>query len=165
VILREITELRGRGFEGFVPVSELVRSRCCEVPEVPGIYCVLRLNAEPPKFLDQSVGGNFKGKDPTVAVQRLERKWISNAVVLNIGKAGGRGGATLKSRINQYMLFGQGKQIGHRGGRYIWQLHDSQNLILCWMPTPESMPRDVEKALIREFEEAYQGLPFANLRH
>jgi hypothetical protein len=26
-------------------------------------------------------------------------------------------------------------------------------------------PQEIEKVLIREFEEAYQGLPFANLRH
>jgi hypothetical protein len=142
-----------------------MKSNCREVPELPGVYCVLRFNAAPPKFLDQSSGGHFKGKDPTVAVHQLERKWIKNAVVVNIGKAGGKGGATLKSRINQYMLFGQGKKVGHWGGRYIWQLHDSQDLIPCSNPAPGSMPRDVEKDLIREFEDAYQGLPFANLLH
>lgn len=126
---------------------------------------MLRLNPAPPNFLDQSVGGHFKGKEPKVAVHQLERKWIKNAVVLNIGKAGGRGRASLKNRINQYMLFGQGRQVGHWGGRYIWQLRDSQDLILCWKSTPESTPRDLEKTLIREFEEAFQGLPFANLRH
>lgn len=165
MIFREIFEFQERGFEGFVPVSDLMRSKCCEVPEVPGVYCVLRPNATPPRFLNQSSGGHFKGKDPTVTVHLLERKWVNSAVVLNIGKAGGKGEATLKSRINQYMLFGQGKPVGHKGGRYIWQLHDSQDLILCWKPTPGSMPRDVEKVLIREFEEAYQGLPFANLCH
>ncbi|MGA9673423.1 MAG: hypothetical protein WBQ94_29805 [Terracidiphilus sp.] len=163
--LREITDFQERGFEGFVRVSDLIGSNCCEIPEVPGVYCVLRLNATPPKFLEKSIGGHFKGKDPTVAIHLLKHKWISDAVVLNVGKAGGNGDSSLKSRIKQYMLFGQGKRVGHRGGRYIWQLHDSQDLILCWKPTPGLIPRDVEKALIRNFEETYQGLPFANLRH
>jgi hypothetical protein len=165
MILRELVELRERGFEGFVRVSDLMKSKCCEVPEVPGVYCALRLNTTPPKFLDRSIGGHFKGKDPTVKAHLLQPKWISNAVVLNIGKAGGKRGSTLKRRIYQYMQFGQGKSVGHRGGRYIWQLHDSQDLIISWRPTPGLIPREVEKALIREFEDAYQGLPFANLRH
>lgn len=158
-------ELRDRGFEGFVPISVLQSSKCREIPKVPGVYCVLRLITTPPEFRDQSTGGHFKRKNPTVAVDQLRSKWVDNALVLNIGKAGGKGKATLKRRISQYMRFGQGITVGHQGGRYIWQLQDSQDLIVCWRPAQSSHPRDVERALLREFEEIYGRLPFANLRH
>lgn len=165
MILGSISELQESGFQGFVSVSALQESKCLKVPDAPGVYCVLRPSTKPPIFLRRSTGGHFKGKDPTVAVHLLQSKWVDNALVLNIGKAGGNGKTPLKTRINQYMLFGRGRPVGHRGGRFIWQLGDSQDLILCWNLTPNSNPRNLEKALLRKFEEAYLRLPFANLRH
>jgi len=48
----------------------------------------LRPKTTRPCFLDESIGGHFKGKNPTVAVGTLENKWVDDALVLNIGKAG-----------------------------------------------------------------------------
>jgi|ERR1019366_685900 hypothetical protein len=105
-----IDAIRQSGFEGFVTILALQKSRCCEVPTKPGVYLILRSNTAPPDFLSESVGGHFKGKNPTVAVGELERKWVEDAVVLNIGKAGRPGNATLRSRLTQYMQFGQGEK-------------------------------------------------------
>jgi len=117
-----------------------------------------------PDFLSESVGGHFKGKNPTVAVGELQSKWVEDALVLNIGKAG-PGKATLRSRLKQYVRFGQGQAVGHHGGRYVWQLAHSNNLLVCWKVTLDDVPRTVEKALIETFETAYGKLPFANLNH
>jgi len=96
----------------------------------------------------------------------LKAKWVSKAAVVYIGKAGGkRGHAALRSRIQQYLAFGRGEPVGHWGGRYIWQLKDSKDLLLCWRPTPRSDPRQWEKKLLRQFEETCGKLPFANLQH
>jgi hypothetical protein len=162
--LRSIPDICQRGFSGFVTISALQKSECCEVPNQPGVYLVLRPNSTRPDFLNESIGGHFQGQNPTVAVSRLESKWVDDAVILNIGKAG-LGRATLRRRLNQYVRFGQGEAVGHKGGRYIWQLSGSGDLLVCWKVRLDASPRAVEKALIEEFETLYGKLPFANLNH
>jgi hypothetical protein len=120
-----IDHIRQSGFEGFVTVAALQKSKCCKVPDEFGVYLVLRPNTSRPCFLEESIGGHFKGKNPTVAIRALEDKWVGDALVLNIGKAGPREKRTLKSRLTAYMQFGEGEAIGHWGGRYVWQLRDS----------------------------------------
>ena len=153
------------GFSGFVTASILRGSGGKEIPAEKGVYLVLRLDENSPKFLPRSTGGYFKGKDPTVPVSKLKRKWVEGAKVVYIGKAGTlEGKKTLRKRIMQYLRFGQGKRVPHRGGRYIWQLGDSGDLVFCWKPTPDQDPRCAEKTLIQEFREAYGKRPFANLQ-
>jgi hypothetical protein len=157
-------DLCGGGFEGFEAIATLQASGCSKVPNEPGVYLVLRLNTQHPPLLTRSTGGHFNGKNPTVEVGVLKSKWVRDALVLYIGKAGGPGKvATLRGRLRQYMQFGQGKPIGHWGGRYVWQLGDSSDLVICWKPTPNDIPREVEKGLIREFKAAHNNLPFANI--
>lgn len=159
-----VDAMRRSEFEGFKSMVCLQKSECCEVPAVPGVYLVLRSNIEHPSFLQSSTGGHFKGKDPTVEIEALKSKWVRDVPVLYIGKAGSIGGvATLRSRLRQYMQFGKGTPIGHWGGRYIWQLQDSPDLLICWKPTNKEIPREVEKGLIREFRAVYKRLPFANI--
>lgn len=160
-----VDDIRKSGFKGCKAISALQNSGCCEVPDVPGVYLVVRLNIEPPPFLEASTGGHFKGKDPTVDIGVLESKWVRDVRVLYIGKAGGPGKvATLRSRLRQCMHFGRGARVGKWGGRYIWQLGDSSDLMICWKPTSNNeVPRDVEKELIREFGAIYKKLPFANI--
>jgi hypothetical protein len=164
VNLGSIDDIRQSGFHGFLPISALQISKCCEVPNEPGVYLILRANSTRPEFLVESVGGHFKKRQPTVLVDRLQEKWVEDALILNIGKAG-PGKATLKIRLKQYLRFGQGQKVGHRGGRYIWQLTNSSNLLGCWRTTGDAVPRTVEKALIEEFRAVYGKLPFANLNH
>jgi predicted nucleotidyltransferase len=159
-----IEHIRQSGFGGFVTVSTLQKSKCNKVPHEVGVYLVLRPNTKPPYFLDESIGGHFKGKNPTVAVRTLEDKWVDDALVVNIGKAGPGVKRTLKCRLLAYMQFGEGMAVAHWGGRYIWQLDGSGGLLVCWKETPDGVPRNVEKRLISEFMEAYQKLPFANLQ-
>jgi hypothetical protein len=109
-------------------------------------------------------GGHFKGKDPNVPLYELKDNWVDNAIVVYIGKAGNEvSSATLQSRLRQYFWFGQGKNIGHWGGRLIWQLKNSTDLVVCWKALPNSDPRTVEADLIRQFITKYSKRPFANL--
>ena len=152
-------------FSGFVSVP-IARGwpRMEAIPDKPGVYAVLRMNNCPPKFLRKSTGGRFKGKDPSVSIPTLRKKWVENASVLYVGQSGGKGGdATLRSRIERYLDFGKGENVGHWGGRYIWQLEEANDLLLCWKPSSD--PRGLEKRLIGKFEKIYGRLPFANLQH
>jgi hypothetical protein len=161
-----INDVRRGGFVGEVAVSVLQASGCGEVPDEPGVYLVLRADTSPPDFLPKGTGGRYKGRDSNVEIGCLRSKWVEGAIVLNIGKAGGPGtAATLKGRLKKYMRFGEGKNSGHSGGRYVWQLRNSCDLLLCWkVVTAGEVPRNVEKRLIKEFRQRYDKRPFANLK-
>ncbi len=150
-------------FTGFVTISALQTSKCCAVPDRPGIYLVLRPNDTPPKFLKKSTGGHYKGRNPRVRLRKLKSKWVEGTRVLYIGKAG-PGKATLRGRLSAYMRFGKGKRAGHWGGRYIWQLGESGDLLMCWKETPGTRAKKLESELIRKFKTAHSKLPFANLK-
>ena len=139
-------------------------------------YLILQDSKSMPNFINQGTGGFFKEKNPNVPIQDLEKNWIKDEPVLYIGKAGGKtqkkdgtvsnSKATLQSRIEQYMRFGQGEPIGHWGGRLIWQLADAKDLIVCWKVLgKDEEPREVEKNMIQEFKKGHGGKrPFANLQ-
>ena len=149
--------IESAGFAGFMPVVELRDSKTESVPDVPGVYMVLRDSGERPDFLTRGSGGYFKGKDPNVPLSELSANWVEGAKVLYIGKA-----KSLRKRISQYLRFGDGKPVGHWGGRYIWQLADAQELIFCWMPVIGDADA-VETEMICRFREHYGSRPFANL--
>ena len=160
-----VKTLETYGFEGFLSVKSLRTSNVMEIPLVKGIYLVLSLNDPSPDFLDTSTGGRFKGKDPGVDPEVLTKKWVEGAIVVYIGQAGGgTSKATLHSRIKQLLDFGAGKPLGHWGGRYLWQLKNSEDLVLCWKATADSDARKVEKELLHNFISHYGHLPFANLK-
>ena len=160
----KIESLKNEGFYGFVSVKSLLNNHS-QIPTTRGVYMVLRTIMDEPIFLEKGSSGYFKGTDPNVAIKILQEKWVYNTPVVYIGKAGGKKNkTTLRSRILQYLKFGQGKPVGHKGGRYIWQLNDSEELLFCWKPLPTDEPEDVESMLISEFKHQYAGKrPFANL--
>jgi len=163
ITFKEIEEIKKEGFVGFKPMRELFKDSSV-VPQERGVYMVLNLSKEK-EFLTVGTGGLFKGKNPNVSPQTLENNWVENTIVVYIGKAGGEeSGATLQSRLGQYFRFGQGKNVGHYGGRLIWQLKNSENLVVCWKELPDEDPRTVESLLIREFVSQFSKRPFANLK-
>lgn len=146
--------LEQEGFEGFVPWADLALN---EIPPEPGIYVVVRRSATPPVFLATNRAGRFKGRNPTEKPEVLRSAWVDGASVLYIGKA-----ANLQNRLRQYREHGEGKPVGHWGGRYIWQLSDCRELGVAWKVT-DGEPRQVERELLASFRETYDQLPFANL--
>ena len=159
---KEIEEIKKEGFTGFKTMKELFRDDSA-IPKMRGVYMVLNPSKEK-EFLSVGTGGYFKEKNPNVSIQELENNWVANAIVVYIGKAGREGkSATLQSRLGQYFRFGQGKNVGHYGGRLIWQLKNSQDLVVCWKALPKEDPRTVEAGLIQEFVTQFSKRPFANL--
>ncbi len=151
------------GFIGFKKMSELFEDSLI-IPKIKGVYFVLNLDSKPLEFLEIGTGGYFKGKNPNISVDELKSNWIDNTKVVYIGKAGKDGSdATLQSRLRQYIKFGQGGNIGHYGGRLIWQLKNSKNLVVCWKELPTEDPRTVEANLIKQFVSIFSNRPFANL--
>ncbi|MBS1793288.1 MAG: hypothetical protein JSS81_05510 [Acidobacteria bacterium] len=165
MVFSSTTELVVQGFEGFESIASLIQSNCKRVSEKRGVYCVIRTTISAPQFIHPSNAGQFKQKNPTVSVERLKKHWVESAIILYIGKSGSTTNKrTLKKRLCEFMNFGNGQPVGHWGGRFIWQLADSNNLQICWKPTLDEEPIDVERRLIIEFKEVYGKRPFANLR-
>lgn len=158
-----IEELKEAGFLGFKKMIELF-SDSSLIPKSKGIYLILNPNFKNSDYLQIGTGGHFKEKNPNVSLDELNINWVENSLVVYIGKAGGESSkSTLNSRLKQYFAFGQGRKIGHWGGRLIWQLKQSNDLIVCWKPLTNEDPRALESSLIKKFMEQYSQRPFANL--
>ena len=162
---KTIEDIKQQGFVGFIRMGELYMDES-RIPEKQGVYMVLYTETVTPNFINPGTGGFFKGENPNVSADILIKNWVKDTVVVYIGKAGGSGiKATLKKRIHDYLRFGQGSKVGHKGGRLIWQIKNSRNLLVCWKPLFSGEPRVVEAALIQEFVNQFGKLPFANLTY
>lgn len=159
---KDIEQIKKAGFIGFKTMKELFTDSSA-IPKIKGVYLVLNPTKKG-EFLIVGTGGHFKGKNPNVSVSELKANWVDDTIVVYIGKAGKDGSnATLQSRLRQYFGFGQGKNVGHWGGRLIWQLKNSADLIVCWKALPTDDPRTVEADLIQDFVSKFSNRPFANL--
>jgi len=153
-------DLKEAGFVGWRTWKDLHASRFADIPGGPGVYVVYRPSSAPPVFLDVNPGGHFKGRDPTVNVERLAAAWVQDAHVIYIGKAEG-----LRVRLRQYARFGAGEPVGHWGGRYVWQVSDSDETLVAWHAiTWQERARDYERRLMQQFADVHAARrPFANL--
>jgi hypothetical protein len=159
-----IDEIKENGFQGFKTVKELWTNKK-EIPQKTGVYLVIDPNFKKTEFTNPGVGGFFKGKDPNVPIAELKFNQVSNSQIIYIGKAGGSNvKATLRTRLSQYLSFGQTKNAGHYGGRYIWQIKEPQNLIFCWKEIQDEEPVQVERSLINHFKDQFGKIPYANLK-
>lgn len=160
-IFNDIDILKKFGFSGFLSIEELRESKKV-IPKCKGVYFVLHLFNSTPKFIEKGTGGYFKGRDPNVPVDVLTKKWVDETKVIYIGKGGQMGKkSTLRSRLSQYLRFGEGKNVGHWGGRFIYQIQNPNNLVICWKETDE--PEKSESDFIDNFISTYCKLPFGNL--
>jgi hypothetical protein len=162
---KSIDNLRRNGFSGFVSAAAL-RQDLTQIPDIRGVYMVVREIGNRPQFRATGSGGHYKRTDPNVPIEKLHKNWVEETCVLYIGKAGDEHShATLRSRLRQYLQFGAGKSRSHKGGRYIWQLENAEDLLFCWKPLPSGNPQKEETALLAAFKCQYEGrLPFANLK-
>lgn len=143
------------GFTGWTQFRELQRA---DLPRDPGVYVVARTTSEPPTFLDRSVGGPHKGEDLTVPITRLSEAWTDAAEILYIGKA-----TSLRTRLWAYLRQGRGHSASHYGGRFLWQLPQSNELLVGWHVVNTTTPAFLEEALIAQYVADYGKRPFANL--
>ncbi len=164
-MLETCDDLATLGFDGFVTIQELTEKPWLP-PVAQGVYSVLAPEGFSKCFTEKGTGGPFKGKNPNLPVSNLEQNWVSGSKLLYIGKAGlGKSGNRgLRKRLGEYMRFGQGKKIGHKGGRLIWQLREHSRLLVCWRIT-RTDPGIVESEMLLQFKNLFGALPFAKLRH
>lgn len=153
-----IEKLKKQGFVGFKTMRELFIDASL-IPKIKGVYLILNPNFQKAEFLEIGTGGHFKGKNPNVSIEKLRFNWVDNSLVVYVGQS-----KELNKRLKQYFAFGQGLKVGHWGGRFIWQLKKSADLIVCWKPLPDDDPIVVENHLIELFVAKYGKRPFANLR-
>jgi len=153
-------DLEAAGFAGWRSWSELRAGALRAAPSGPAAYVVYRPSSAAPKFLGANPGGRHKGQDPTVTLQALEANWVPGSHVVYIGKAN-----VADRRLKQFADFGAGKPVGHWGGRYIWQLADSDELLVAWHEVSwMETARDYEKRLLAHFAQLHGGArPYANL--
>jgi hypothetical protein len=153
-------DLEACGFEGWRTWDQLRATNFQPVPGRPAAYIVYRTSSAAPSFLGSSRGGRFKGKDPSVAIETLRASWVPGCSAIYIGKAD-----VADRRLKQFARFGAGELVGHWGGRYIWQLADSGELLVAWHAISwGELARDYEKRLLAHFADLHGGTrPFANL--
>lgn len=150
------------GFEGFIPLDQ-VRSSLLQVPAEFGIYIVVWPSGSAAKFRKRSKAGWFKDEDPSYPVAVLGFRWVSDAGVIYVGKAGPTARRTLRRRISELIRFGSGERVAHRGGRALWQLEGIWDARIAWKVVRDN-PADAERTLIGQFEQKFGRMPFANFR-
>jgi hypothetical protein len=151
------------GFSEPVSIDALRAGRYSSVPKEPGIYMVIRASDSQPCFLDQSTGGWFKGRDPSYDYASIRQSWVDGAQILYVGMSASKKG--LKGRLCAFFDFGLGKRTGHRGGRMLWHLQDSGQLLVQWRLCSKKEADSAETNAIADFKAAFGGRrPFANKR-
>lgn len=129
-----------------------------------GIYLIVYEGKDVPQFIDPGCGPKYyKDRIVNVKNDKLKEKWLClgfDKNIIYIGKAGKSN--TLKKRLKLYMKFGSGKEDPHYGGRYIWQIKDSDNLLVFWKKSDN--PEKEESEMLKDFKKEYRELPFANLK-
>jgi hypothetical protein len=151
-----IDHLRDLGFAGFVPLAGLGKAGR-SLPAEPGVYVVLCDPTSTHGYLERSVGGSFKGQDGTVDVPTLIDAWVPGPDCLYIGQTT----TSVRSRVASLVAYGRGAPVGHRGGRFLWQLQEHGELLIAWLV--DGNPIRAERELLDAFETRYGRLPFANL--
>ena len=152
-------DLERAGFVGWQTWDELRATNYARVPAGPAVYVVYRSRVEP-VFLDANAGGRFKGRDPSVAAEKLKAKWVTGAHTIYIGKAD-----VANRRLMEFARFGAGEPVAHWGGRYIWQVDGIDELLVAWhMIAWDESAREYEKRLLAHFCGRHdRHRPFANL--
>lgn len=154
----EIQQLIENGFVRFISIKKL-RERpelLSDIPQNEGVYVSLRSSKTKPHFLKIGTGGHYNG-DPNVSISTLQTKWLEDSSIMYIGES-----ENIQERISLYLRFGQGETVRHWGGRYVWQLEDAYDLVICWKVVDNA--KQIKEQMLLDFKAKHGKLPFANMR-
>ena len=139
-------------------LQTLYNCGCGCVPEMPGVYRVLRPEGMMIRFTENPYHRSAK----LYPAEKLSRKYMACAdqEILYIGKANGKNG--LRQRLKQYMNYGWDHAANHRGGRAIWQIEDAGLLLLAYEECEDAEAQ--EKQLLADYKAKNGSYPLANWR-
>lgn len=161
MVSSQIDGINLAGFSEPITIAQLRRTCYTGIPKSPGIYLIVRTQDRRPCFLPEGRGGWFKDKDPSYPLDVVEANWVEVAHVMYVGMTKARKG--LKGRLGCFFEFGRGRSVGHRGGRLLWHLPDSEKLWVQWRTCPATDADQAESAAIASFKAVYDARrPFAN---
>jgi hypothetical protein len=143
------------GLSAPVTIAELRRTHYGGIPNSPGVYLILQASDTAPRFLAKSTGGWFKRKDSGYPPEVVRENWIKGARVVYVGMMRARKG--LRGRLRQFFDFGSGMAVGHRGGRLLWHLEDSDSLLVRWRTCAAEEAYANETTAIASFKALYGG--------
>lgn len=153
---QNVEQLKAAGYMGFEPLGRLMRENI--LPDVPGVFVVVRPDMSGSRFIDIGSAPKYKGQDPNVSIVSLLVRWIKDAQTVYIGKAG----KSLHNSVMQLMEFGSGVAVDHWDGRFLWQITNIRSYLLAWRPLPKADVDAEQQKAFEEFRQLYGKLPFAN---
>ena len=127
--------------------------------EYKGVYLVVRPDSfQNVVFKSNSDAFWFKGKNPTVSLDKLLDKWVDDAI-LYIGKHE----KSVRKRMQEHIVFWKGNRATAWGGRVIAQIENYEELEMWYLPCDN--PKQMERNLLDVFCGMHdKKLPFANFR-
>ena len=155
-----IDGLRQYGFVGFVPFRTWDRSMV-GTQDAEGVYAIVR-SGKLPTFLDED---GSKPRSRSWSRAEVAARWVSGAEIVYIGQAPLRTNQRdgVAKRLDEFHSHGYRTGKSHYGGRLLWQLSDSDDLVVAWKMVPVGMAGLIESGLILGFVEEYGRRPFANV--
>ena len=154
-------DARAAGFSGFVTVGDVLDGGLPQDASLSecGVYLVCRPPGFKPRFIPPEEAAAAGNVDNPLSASDLRAKWVDRAEVLYIGQTT----RPLQERLGELCKYAIGCAHNHYGGRILWQLRDSRQLLLCWKPTQK--PGEFEGELIDGFKRELGKFPFANWRN
>ena len=152
-----------------------------EVPDKKGIYFVIykdcnQLEIDKDCFIFKKENCPIEADRKRYSMKKLTEKLkkynneSQRNNILYIGKAEPKKG--LKQRIEQYLQTGKDKHGNHNGGKAIWQIDNTDNLLVLCYITEDALNNTkkhicssmIESELLKQFKRNYGTYPLANWR-
>ena len=157
-----IADLKGYGFIGFVPFRTWTKRLVLDVDgrDSEGVYVIARESVELPAFIEER---HHKPRPIVRTAQEAAARWVDGEQVLYFGKAPLRKRPKgLANRLAEYHAHGFGSGAQHYGGKLIWQLANTDELIVGWKGLGAGESAAIESGLIKGFALLHGVQPYAN---
>ncbi|MDR3598834.1 hypothetical protein [Clostridium sp.] len=145
-----IKELKNKGYKGFIRIGSL-KNNYSILPELSGVYLILIPKDFIVKFLKD---GTTNSGD---SINYLQNNWVKGAKILYIGSSN-----NLRKHVKQLVDSRNNSVDRFPGGRHLWKLKDSLDLLISWNVIDTNECKQEKKYLLNEFMVRYSKPPFAN---